>query len=59
VVYALLTEGLDSKERETFDADLYAAGPGGWNEMSTAALDRLVAIGDAGEGSVPLLTEGT
>jgi hypothetical protein len=52
VVYALLTEGLDRDEREQFDNDLWAGGA--WEELNTSVLDQIAAIGDAGEGSVPI-----
>lgn len=44
VVYALMVEGLDGKERERFDADLYAP-IGGWEEATDRLFDRIDETG--------------
>jgi hypothetical protein len=44
VVYALLTDGLDTKQRQQFDTDLY-----GWGEMNDRA-NRTLRMGIDDEG---------
>jgi hypothetical protein len=51
-------DGLDRKERETFDNDLNTDGPGSWADVQVAALARLDEIADERDATMPAIGQG-